>query len=160
MFNGNVLLAPKAMAEFIPTYRDHINHWRQAADENTDLAAVLPGKPSENGKPRLFTPFQAGLFALMTHLVAAEFKTPLAAKIAHWVKDAHEREPTVEHWAVIYTDQGNVSTLPYTEAGLATGYLSGSRLRFALVIDLKNYSDLVERAIADAPKVIGGEDGD
>lgn len=159
MLNGKFAIGPKVMRSICPAFRDHFDNRRQAAETNPDVAAVFPEKPAENGKARVFSPLQAAIFALMSHLVAADFKTPLAAKIARRVKEAHEQEPTVEQWAVAYTDQGNVSTLPYTEAGLATGYLSGSRLRFALVIDLKNYSDLVERAIADAPKVIGDEDG-
>lgn len=158
MFNENVIVPPKTMGDIVPSYHSNISHWRQAADRDENLAAVLPGKPSENGRPREFTPLKVGLFMLLADLVTADFKTPLSAKIARRIMEAHQRQPEIEQWCVVHTANGNVSTLPYTEAGLETGYISGSRLTFGIVIDLKNYADRVSVAIAGAPRVIGGED--
>ena len=158
MFTNSILIPPAVMPEVAPTYHANIAHWRQAADNDDNLAAVLPGKPSENGKPRLFTPLQAAMFALMADLVGADFKTPLAAKIARRVMDAHLHQPEVEQWTVVHTANGNTSVLAYDQTELRTGYISGSRFTFALVIDLKTYADRVEEAIADAPRVIGVED--
>ena len=155
-----ILIPPAEMPSIAPSYYANIAHWRQAADHDQNLAAVLPGKPSENGKPRLFTPLQAACFALMADLVAAGFKTPLSAQIARRVMDAHLREPNVEQWAVVHTANGNISTLAYDQAELRTGFISGSRFRFGLVIDLKTYADRVEEAVADAPRVVGVNNGD
>lgn len=158
MFDNTILIPPSVMPEVAPTYHANINHWRQAADNDLNLAAVLPPKPTENGRPRLFTALQAGMFALMADLVGADFKTPLAAKIAHRVMDAHLRQPQVEQWAVEYIANGNTSVLPYDQTELRTGFISGSRFNFALVIDVKTYADRVEEAVADAPRVIGVDD--
>ena len=69
-----VLIPPSVMASIVASYHANINHWRQLADDNQDMAAVLPGKPSLNGKPRMFTALQAALFALMADfIVAGEF---------------------------------------------------------------------------------------
>ena len=157
MFN-NILIPPSVMPEIVHTYRDNINYWRQFADENADMAAVLPGKPSVNGKPRLFTPLQAALFAIMADFNSADVKAPLCARIARRVMEAHEAQPAVEQWVIAVTMNGNVSTLPYRATDLSTGGVSGSRLAFAVVVDLQNYADRVAAAIADAPKVIGGTD--
>ena len=127
--------------------------------DQPEIIAVLPEKRG-SGKARHFTPLQFALVALMADLVAAEFKLPLAGKIAHRVMEAHNREPNVEQWAIVHTTNGNISTLPYTKASLETGYISGARITFAITVDLKNYADRIERAIAEAPKVIGGDDDD
>ena len=130
---------------------------------NRDLPAViaiLPPKAESAGKARFFNRTKFAMACLLSDLVVAQFKVPLAATIAQRVMEANERQPEVEQWAIIHTANGNISTLPYTEAGLSTGYISGSRLTFGIVIDLKNYADRVSVAIADAPRVIGGEDGE
>ena len=156
----NVLIPPSVMAQIVASYHANIGHWRQLADENVDMAAVLPGKPSTTGKPRLFTSLQAALFAVMADFVAAGVKAPLAARIARRLMEAHERQPEVEQWTIVATDNGNVSTLEYNQAELRTGFISGARLIFALVVDLRTYADRVAAAIANAPKVIGGDDGE
>ena len=148
------------MRSFVPTYDANIAHWRQAAENDENLAAILPGKPSENGKPRMFTHLKATIFALASSLVAADFKTPLAAKIARRVMEAHQRQPEVEQWAVVHTKNANISTLPYDQTELRTGYISGSRFTFALVVDFKTFMDEVAEVIADAPRVIGGDDAE
>jgi len=120
--------------------------------------AILPSKPEQTGKPRLFNGLQFGMFCLLADLMQSEVKGPLAAKIARRVMEAHQRDAAVEQWVITVLDNGNVSTLPYNASDLATGYISGGRLAFALVIDLRLYAERVERAIADAPRVIGGDD--
>jgi hypothetical protein len=156
----NVLIPPRVMPDVIATYHANIGHWRQLADDNEDMAAVLPGKPSVNGKPRMFTPLQAALFAIMADFNAVDVKAPLCARIARRLMDAHRSQPSVEQWAIVVTMNGNVSTLPYDQAGLSTGMVSGSRLAFAVTVDLKNYADRVAEVIAAAPKVIGGHDAE
>lgn len=135
-------------------------HFRQAAETDENLAAILPAKPETSGKPRLFDPLQAALVCVMADFMAVDMKAPLAAKIARRVMDAHSDNPTVDQWAILLTDNGNVSTLPYSQSELRTGYISGSRLRFAVVVDLRTYRERVEEVIADAPRVIGGGDDD
>src|SRR5690606_28456183 len=103
-------------------------------------------------------PMRAALACLMADFIRFDMKAPLAAKIARRVMEAHQAHPDVEQWSVVLTDNGNVSTLPHDQAELRTGFISGARLNFALVVDLKNYADRVAAAIADAPKVIGGDD--
>lgn len=160
MKNSQVLIPPVVMRSFVRTYDSNMAHWRQAAENDENLAAILPGKPSENGKPRKFTALQAVIFAAMSALVAADFKTPLAAKIARRVMEAHQRQPEVEQWAVVHTKNANISTLPYDQTELRTGYISGSRFTFALVVDLKTFTDEVDEVIANAPRVIGGDDAE
>lgn len=157
MFDTNTLMPPRVVREFIPTYDSNINHWRQLADENDDMAAVLPGKPSATGKPRLFTPLQAALVALMADFMLAGVKAPLAARIARRIMESHQQRPEVDQWAIVVTANGNVSTLPYDETELRSGYISGARLAFAVAIDLQNYAERVAAAIAAAPVIIGGD---
>lgn len=157
---ANVLIPPRLMPEVVPTYHANIGHWRQLADNNEDMAAVLPGKPSANGKPRLFTPLQAALFAIMADFNRVDVKAPLCARIARRIMEAHAAQPTVEQWVIVVTMNYQVSTLPYDEAALSNGVVSGTRLAFALTIDLKNYADTVAAAIGSAPVIIGGEDGE
>ncbi len=154
----NVLIPPRVMPDVVATYHANIGHWRQLAEDNEDMAAVLPGKPSLNGKPRLFTPLQAALFALMADFNRVDVKAPLCARIARRIMEAHRQQPKVEQWAIVVTINGNVSTLPYGQAALDTGMVSGSRLAFAVTVDLKNYADRVAAEIAAAPQVIGGDD--
>ena len=156
----NVLIPPSVMASVVASYHANINHWRQLADENQDMAAVLPGKPSLNGKPRMFTALQAALFALMADFNVAGIKAPLAAKIARRVMEAHETQPEVGQWVIVVTSNGNVSTLEYDQTDLRAGVVSGARLNFALVVDLRSYADQVAIAIADASRVIGGDNGE
>ena len=126
--------------------------------DNDDLQAVLPSKPEVNGQPRHFTGLQCGLLAIVTDFTRAAVKLPLAAKIARRVMDAHLAQPSTKQFVIVATDNGNVSTLPYDQANLRTGLISGARLSFALVVDLANYAARVTAAVADAPKVIGGDD--
>ena len=130
------------------------------ASDNEDVQAVLPPKPEVNGQPRYFTGLQCGLLALVTDFVGAGVKLPLAAKIARRVMDAHLFQPDVEQFVIVATDNGYVSTLPYNQADLLTGFISGARLNFALVIDLANYAARVKAAFDDAPKVIGEGEAD
>jgi len=158
MFDTDTLLPPRVLREFIPTYGTNINHWRQLADDNDDMAAILPGKRSATGKPRLSTPLQAALAAQVADFTSVGVKAPLAAKIARRIMDAHRLRPEVDQWAIVVTDNGNVSTLPYDETELRSGFISGARLAFALTVDLQNYADRVSAAIAAAPVVVGGDD--
>lgn len=128
--------------------------------DNDDLQAVLPPKPEVNGQPRFYNGVQCGLLAIITDFVGAGVKLPLAAKIARRIMDAHLAQPTIEQFVIVATDNGNVSTLVYNQADLLTGFISGARLNFALVIDLANYAARVTAAVADAPKVIGGGDAE
>lgn len=128
--------------------------------DHEEVQAILPPKSETMGKARLFNRAHFAATCLLADLMAADFKVPLAARIVRRVMDAHRKQPEVEQWCVVHTANGNVSTLPYDQAELRTGFVSGSRLTFAMLIDLKTYADRVDRAIADAPRVIGGEDAD
>lgn len=157
MFDSNTLLPPRVVREFIPTYDSNINHWRQLADENDDMAVVLPGKPSATGKARMFTPLQAALAALMSDFMLAGLKAPLAARIARRIMEGHRQRPEVDQWAIVVTANGNVSTLPYDETELRSGFISGARLAFAVAIDLQNYGERVAAAIQAATVIAGGD---
>lgn len=93
-------------------------------------------------------PLKAGMFFLAADLMKQGYKAPLAAKLVVRVMDAHLASPEVEQWAIIVTQNGNVSTLAFDSVQLNTGYISGSRIAFALVVDLRLYSERVERALA------------
>ena len=95
-------------------------------------------------------PLNAGMFFLMADLMAGGYKAPLAALIAVRVMDAHLASPEVEQWAIVTTENGNVSTMPFGSIDFRTGFISGGRLAFALVVDLRLYSERVERALAAA----------
>jgi hypothetical protein len=128
--------------------------------DNEDLQAVLPPKPEVNGQARYYSGLQCVLLAIVTDFTGAGVKLPLAAKIARRVMAAHLSQPTVEQFVIVATDNGNVSTLAYDQAELRTGFISGARLSFALVVDLASYAARVAAAVADAPKVIGGGDAE
>jgi hypothetical protein len=49
---------------------------------------------------------------------------------------------------VIVTENGNVSTLDFKTVDLSTGFISGSRLAFALVVDVRLYAERVNRALS------------
>jgi len=125
-----------------------------------DFVAILPPKPEVSGQARFFTALQFGMLCLVGDLVGAGIKAPLAARIARRVMERHSAAPEIEQWAIVATANGNVSTLRYDQAELRTGFVSGARLNFALVVDLKTYADRVATAIAEAPKVIGGGDAE
>lgn len=125
-----------------------------------DFLAIMPPKPEVKGQSRFFTALQFGLLCIVSDFVCAGVKAPLAAKIARRVMEAHLAAPEVEQFVIVATANGNVSTLPYNQADLRTGFISGARLNFALVVDLATYSARVAAAIADAPKVIGGGDAE
>lgn len=158
MSNIKFEIKPYVMPSIDPRYPERIDHWRQASEKDENLAYILPPKPSVNGKPRTFSRLQAAIFGCASTMVDAGFKTPLAAKMARRVMEAHLREPEVPQWALVHTANGNVATLPYNQTELRTGFISGSRFTFGIVIDLQTFFDRVDEAIADAPCVIGGED--
>lgn len=94
-------------------------------------------------------PEKAGMFFFAADMMKQGYKAPLAAKLAVRVLEAHLASPTVEQWAVIVTENGNVSTLDFKSVDLATtGFISGSRLAFALIVDLRFYSERVEAVFA------------
>ena len=154
MHNVNTLTPSRTVKDEARMTDNQMTHFFQLSEADENLAAILPGK-SDTGKARMFGPLEFMLACLLADLVAADFKTPLAARIVRRVKDAHMAEPKVEQWSVVHTANGNVSTLPYGQAELQTGFISGSRLSFALLIDLKTYADRVERAIEADKAVIG-----
>lgn len=158
MFDNRNMMPPRIVKEIVPAYHTLIDHCRQLADNDANMAAVLPGKPSTTGKPRLFTPLKAALMAIMADFINVGVKAPLAAKIARRIMDAHLAQPASEQWSIVVTQNGNVSTMPYDQTELRTGFISGSRLAFALCVDLRTYADRVNAAVADLPIVIGGDD--
>lgn len=158
MIEANTFLPSGIVKKAARMSDNQMIHFRQLAESDDNMAAVLPGKPEATGKPRLFDPERAALACLMADLVASDVKAPLAAKIARRVMVARETQPEVMRWVIVATDNGHVSTLPYNHTDLATGFISGARLRFALVIDWETYCERVAEAIADAPKIIGGGD--
>lgn len=160
MFDTNILIPTSIVKEASGLTDNQWTHFRQLGDTDENMAAILPGKPEVTGKARLFSPMRAVLVCIAADFVAVDVKAPLAAKIARKIMEAHQREPGVQQWAIIVTANGNVSTLPYQQTDLQTGFISGSRLRFAVVVDLQNYADQVATAIASAPKVIGGGDAE
>lgn len=139
-----------------------IDRGRLASDyfqrTEADFLAIMPPKPEVNGQSRYFTGPQLAALCIATDFVGADVKAPLAARIARRVIEAYEARPEVAQWAIVVTDNGNVATLPYCQSDLRTGFISGSRFKFAVVIDLRTYADRVDAAIAAAPKVIGGGD--
>ena len=155
MFDTKIFTTTNVVAEATGLIGHGMTHLFQS--EQPEIVAILPEKRG-SGKTRHFTSLQFSCVALIADLLAAEFKLPLAGKIAHRVMEAHNREPNVEQWAIVHTANGNISTLPYTKASLETGYISGSRITFAITVDLKNYAERIQQAIADAPRVIGDDD--
>lgn len=158
MFTENVLMPTSVVNSAARITGQQMIHFRSLDDDN--MAAIFPSKPPFNGTARLFNPLQAGMVCVVAQLVSAGVKAPLAAKIARRVMDAHLRQPAVEQWAVAVTDNGNVSSLPFDQSDIRTGFVSGARLAFALVVDLRLYSERVSAAIADAPRVIGDDDAE
>lgn len=116
---------------------------------NPDLQRIVPGMNHATGFVE-WPPLKAGMFFFLTDLMRQGYKAPLAARIAARVMDAHLASPGIEQWAIVTTENGNVSTLPLASIDLTSGFISGSRLAFALVVDLRLYSERVERALADA----------
>lgn len=156
MFPSNVLVSSRiAIDEARVSQMQYTDYCHRTDD---DFVAVLPPKAEVNGQSRRFTAPQFAALCILSDFVIAGVKAPLAAKVARRVMEAHVVDPSVEQWAIIATANGNVSTLPYDQVELRTGFISGARLNFALVIDLQTYADRVAAAIAAAPKVIGGED--
>lgn len=156
MFPVNIKVSSRIAAEGARVGAMQLTDYYHRTED--DFLALLPPKPEISGQARMFTALQFGMLCLVSDLVVSGVKAPLAAKIARRVMDAHLAHPEVEQFAIVATANGNVSTLAYDEAGLSTGMVSGARLNFALVVDLKNYADRVAAAIAAAPKVIGGGD--
>tara|TARA_B100000678_G_C18071591_1_gene446921 strand:+ start:295 stop:777 length:483 start_codon:yes stop_codon:yes gene_type:complete len=139
---------------------NQVTHLFQMGETDPNMAAILPPKPQVAGQSRRFNETQAAIMCLLAELMRFDVKAPLAAKIARRVTEGSQRAPAVEQWSIIVTENGNVSTLPYDQAELRTGYISGSRFAFALVIDLKTYADRIEEAVASAPQVIGADHGE
>lgn len=158
MFPVNVKVSSRIAAEGARIGTMQLTDYYHRAED--DFQAILPPKPPVSGQARLFTAPQFGMLCLVSDLVASGVKAPLAAKIARRVMDAHRVNPSVEQFAIVATDNGNVSCLAYDQTELRTGFISGARLNFALVVDLKTYADRVTAAIAGAPKVIGGDDAE
>ncbi|MES2300878.1 MAG: hypothetical protein V4521_02195 [Pseudomonadota bacterium] len=158
MFTENVLMPTSVVKSAAHLSDGGMIHLRSLDDEN--MVAIFPPKPQFSGLARLFNPLQAGMVCLVAQFVASGVKAPLAAKIARRIMEAHLSQPAVEQWAVVVAENGNVSSLPYDQADLRTGFLSGARLAFALVVDLRLYAERVSAAIAEAPRVIGGDDGE
>ncbi|MBW4330047.1 hypothetical protein KY084_04060 [Stakelama sp. CBK3Z-3] len=148
----NILVPTKIVAAEARLSDNQVTDIYHRTDEHT--LAILPEKPEHTGKPRLFSGLQFGMFCLLADLMGSGVKGPLAARIARRVMDAHHRDASVEQWSIVVLENGNVSTLPYNSTELRSGFISGARLAFALVIDLRLYAERVERAIADAPRVI------
>ena len=155
-FPNDVRFPTSGAAEAARLKGNQMTHIRSLDDENMD--AILPPKSEFSGVARLFNPLQVGMLCFVADLISAGYKAPLAAKIARRVMEAHQGQPEVEQWAIVHTDNGNVSSLPYDQTELRTGFISGSRLAFALVVDLRLYAERVSAAIAGTPRVIGGDD--
>lgn len=84
------------------------------------LEAILPPKPDKMGKARYYNRAQFGMACLLSDLVAAEFKVPLAAKIAQFILAAHERDDP---------RQAGGSSRTGTGAAVAGRLLAGQRQR-------------------------------
>lgn len=156
MFDANVLFKANEAARIANLTDNQLTHLGQS--KNVNLDSILPDRPGRGGVLRMAGPVRVGMLCIVSDLMASEVKAPLAGKIARRVMEAHQARPEVEQWVIVATANGNVSTLPYGQTDLRTGFVSGAALKFALVVDLRTYADRVAAAIADAPKVIGGDD--
>lgn len=95
-----------------------------------------------------WSPRKTGFFWLVADLLKQGWKAPLAAQMAVRVLEAHLAKPEVEQWAVVVTENGNTSTLDFSTLELSTGYISGSRHAYTLVVNLALYGERVERLLA------------
>lgn len=154
----NTFLSSRIVKDEARLSDNQMTHLFQLAETDDNVAAILPAKPEVTGKSRQFNPLRAALACLMADFMEVDVKVPLAAKIARRLMEAHERQPAVQQWSIILTENGNLSTLPYDQTELRTGFISGSRLRFAVVVDWQTYADRIERLVANSPRVIGGGD--
>lgn len=142
MFDQNDLLTASVYGQ-VRNPPKKIAEMRSSRDAN--MRRIVPPYMGRSGQLE-WPPLNFAMFCLAGDLVAAEFKIPLAAKIACRVMDAHLASPEVEQWAVVTTENGNTSTLAVNGLDLSTGFISGARLSFAMIVDLRTYDDRVERA--------------
>lgn len=115
--------------------------------DDPDLQRLI-GRVNPRSGITEWSPLRAGMFFFMADLLKQGVKAPLAAKWAARIMDAHLASPEVERWSIVVTENGNTSSLPFDSIDLSTGYISGSRLAFALVVDLRMYDERVERVFA------------
>jgi hypothetical protein len=127
---------------------DHFSRYVRRFDD-PDLQRIV-GRLNPASGITEWSPLNAGMFFLLADLLKQGVKAPLAAKWSARVMDAHEAAPDIAQWAIVVTENGNTSTLAFDSIDLSSGYISGSRLAFALIVDLRLYDERVERLFAQA----------
>jgi len=147
VFNQKSVLTTRKVSKLVHLTDAQVGELRGRPDPN--IQRVVPRMNNAVGWLE-WPPLNVGMFCLVADLMAGGYKAPLAAQIAVRVMDAHLASPEVEQWAIVTTENGNVSTMPFATIDLHPGFISGGRLAFALVVDLRLYSERVERALAAA----------
>ena len=114
--------------------------------------------PASNGKTRLFSAeVDAPLLCLFGDLIE-DYTVRHASKIVERFKRAILKHPKAPQLALVKLANGSTFAQPTTDLDLASGFVSGQYLRSAMIVDLRNYRERVQREIAAAPMVIGGDD--
>lgn len=127
----------------------------QADDYSTGECAYVP---EPEGGCRFWTPddMVAELFFLDQR--ADGYTVKIAGRVATRLRDGMRGAPEADLITVVRLENGSTFTAATADLDLSSGYTSGSFVRTALTIDVRNYRERVRRLIEADAQIVGGED--
>ncbi|GLJ00469.1 hypothetical protein [Sphingobium sp. BS19] len=130
--------------------------WRKLKD----YVAICPWLPNipEGTRTRQFSvALDFPLFCIFGDLIV-DYTIRHASSIVGKIKQVMEATPSADQISIVSLANGSTFTQPTADLDLASGYVGGQFVRSVMTFDVRNYRDRAERAVADLPVVIGGDD--
>jgi hypothetical protein len=88
------------------------------------------------------------------------YTVKIAGRLATRLRDGMKAHPDADQLTILRLANGSTATLPTASLDLTSGYTSGSYVRTALTIDVRNYRERVQRLIEADAEIVGAGDDD
>jgi hypothetical protein len=86
------------------------------------------------------------------------YPVKLAGQMATRLREGMHRDPDADQLTIVRLENGSTFTMATNALDLRTGFISGSYVRTALTVDVRQYRERIQRLIASDAEIIGGED--
>lgn len=125
---------------------------QQADDIATGHCAHVP---DNGGNLRLWSKDDMAAELYFMDLREERYTVRIAGALASRLRRAMASHPKADRLALVTLDNGNRFAVPVESFDLASGYSSGSPIRDALIVDVRNLRARLARMIEAAAQVVG-----
>ena len=116
--------------------------------------------PAADGNFRLWSSDDMAGELWFMNLRADHYTVRIAGVLATRLRRAIEAHPEADQLTLATLENGNRFAAPTADLDLSSGYCSGGAVREALLVDVRNLRERVQRMIDAAAQIVGDPDGE